>query len=299
MLSSLSIGRELVEILAYQNMTTFSEQESEKLPKHVAIIMDGNGRWARSHGKPRLWGHRNGVKNVRSVVNAAREFGVPYVTLYAFSTENQNRPNEEKSGLMHLLEEFLKRELAGMLKDGIRLRAIGDLTGLPKFAQEIVEETIDKTKNNNDWNLTLALNYGSRQEVLKGIQSYIREISETGKNAENLDWSTFSNFLETKDLPDPDLIIRTSGEFRLSNFLLLQAAYAEIFVSPLTGLILIERLLLKPCKIIFNGKEDLVKQVIKFHIRLVPQLQQAFTHDFTLILYYPTLGTCCISCLQS
>ena len=233
MLSSLSIGRELVEILAYQNMTTFSEQESEKLPKHVAIIMDGNGRWARSHGKPRLWGHRNGVKNVRSVVNAAREFGVPYVTLYAFSTENQNRPNEEKSGLMHLLEEFLKRELAGMLKDGIRLRAIGDLTGLPKFAQEIVEETIDKTQNNNNWNLTLALNYGSRQEVLKGIKSYIREISETGKNAENLDWSTFSNFLETKDLPDPDLIIRTSGEFRLSNFLLLQAAYAEIFVSPL------------------------------------------------------------------
>ena len=231
--SSLSIGRELVEILAYQNMTIFSEQESEKLPKHVAIIMDGNGRWAHSHGKPRLWGHRNGVKNVRSVVNAAREFGVPYVTLYAFSTENQNRPNEEKSGLMHLLEEFLKRELAGMLKVGICLRAIGDLTGLPKFAQEIVEETIEKTKNNNEWNLTLALNYGSRQEVLKGIQSYIREISETGKNAENLDWSTFSNFLETKDLPDPDLIIRTSGEFRLSNFLLLQAAYAEIFVSPL------------------------------------------------------------------
>ena len=144
MLSSLSIGRELVEILGYRNMTIFSEQESEKLPKHVAIIMDGNGRWARSHGKPRLWGHRNGVKNVRSVVNAAREFGVPYVTLYAFSTENQNRPNEEKSGLMHLLEEFLKRELAGMLKDGVRLRAIGDLTGLPKFAQEIVEETIEK-----------------------------------------------------------------------------------------------------------------------------------------------------------
>ena len=232
MLSSLSIGRELVEIRT-SFMNIFSKSDQEKLPKHVAIIMDGNGRWARSHGKPRLWGHRNGVKNVRSVVNAAREFGVPYVTLYAFSTENQNRPNEEKSGLMHLLEEFLKRELASMLKDGIRLRAIGDLTGLPKFAQEIVEKTIEKTKNNNDWNLTLALNYGSRQEVLKGIQSYIREISETGKNADNLNWSTFSSFLETKDLPDPDLIIRTSGEFRLSNFLLLQAAYAEIFVSPL------------------------------------------------------------------
>ena len=152
-------------------MTKFSESEREKLPKHVAIIMDGNGRWARSRGKPRLFGHRNGVKNVRSVVNAAREFGVQYVTLYAFSTENQNRPDEEKSGLMRLLEEFLKRELATLLKDGTRLRAIGDLSGLPKFAQEIVESSIEKTKHNSTSNLTLALNYGSRQEVLEAIKS--------------------------------------------------------------------------------------------------------------------------------
>jgi undecaprenyl diphosphate synthase len=214
-------------------MTTFSEQESEKLPKHVAIIMDGNGRWARSRGKPRIFGHRNGVKNVRSVVNAAREFNVPYITLYAFSTENQNRPEDEKSGLMRLLEEFLRRELASMLKDGIRLRAIGDLSGLPQFAQKIVEESIEKTKHNNNWNLTLALNYGSRQEVINGIHSFAKNILTTGEIPENLDWRTFSNHLETKDLPDPDLIIRTSGEFRLSNFLLLQAAYAEIFVSPL------------------------------------------------------------------
>jgi undecaprenyl diphosphate synthase len=214
-------------------MTIFSESEKEKLPQHVAIIMDGNGRWARSRGKPRLFGHRNGVKNVRSVVNAAREFGVRYVTLYAFSTENQNRPNDEKSGLMRLLEEFLKRELADMIKDGTRLRAIGDLSGLPKFAQEIVEASIEKTKNNYVSNLTLALNYGSRQEVLNGIQSFAQEILKSGKCPDKLDWSTFSNYLETKDLPDPDLIIRTSGEFRLSNFLLLQAAYAEIFVSPL------------------------------------------------------------------
>ncbi|MEJ6621655.1 MAG: polyprenyl diphosphate synthase [Opitutae bacterium] len=214
-------------------MTIFSESELEKLPQHVAIIMDGNGRWAKSRGKPRLFGHRNGVKNVRSVVNTARELGVRYITLYAFSTENQNRPDEEKSGLMRLLEEFLKRELETMLKDGTRLRAIGDLSGLPKFAQEIVESTIEQTKDNNVSNLTLALNYGSRQEVLNGIQSYAQEISESGNCPKTLDWSTFSNYLETKDLPDPDLIIRTSGEFRLSNFLLLQAAYAEIFVSPL------------------------------------------------------------------
>ena len=232
MLSSLSIGHELVEIFK-SSMTIFSESELEKLPQHVAIIMDGNGRWAKSRGKPRLFGHRNGVKNVRSVVNTARELGVRYITLYAFSTENQNRPDEEKSGLMRLLEEFLKRELATMLKDGTRLRAIGDLSGLPKFAQEIVESTIEQTKDNNVSNLTLALNYGSRQEVLNGIQSYAQEISESGNCPKTLDWSTFSNYLETKDLPDPDLIIRTSGEFRLSNFLLLQAAYAEIFVSPL------------------------------------------------------------------
>ena len=232
MLSSLSIGHELVEIFK-SSMTIFSESEREKIPQHVAIIMDGNGRWAKSRGKPRLFGHRNGVKNVRSVVNTARELGVRYVTLYAFSTENQNRPDEEKSGLMRLLEEFLKRELATMLKDGTRLRAIGDLSGLPKFAQEIVESTIEQTKDNNVSNLTLALNYGSRQEVLNGIQSYAQEISASGNCPKTLDWSTFSNYLETKDLPDPDLIIRTSGEFRLSNFLLLQAAYAEIFVSPL------------------------------------------------------------------
>ena len=232
MLSSLSIGHELVEIFK-SSMTIFSEREREKLPQHVAIIMDGNGRWAKSRGKPRLFGHRNGVKNVRSVVNTARELGVRYITLYAFSTENQNRPDEEKSGLMRLLEEFLKRELETMLKDGTRLRAIGDLSGLPKFAQEIVESTIELTKDNNVSNLTLALNYGSRQEVLNGIQSYAQEISASGNCPKTLDWSTFSNYLETKDLPDPDLIIRTSGEFRLSNFLLLQAAYAEIFVSPL------------------------------------------------------------------
>ena len=144
-----------------RSMIIFSESERERLPKHVAIIMDGNGRWARSRGKPRLFGHRNGVKNVRSIVNAAREFGVQYVTLYAFSTENQNRPDEEKSGLMRLLEEFLKRELATLLKDGTRLRAIGDLSGLPKFAQKIVESSIEKTKHNNISHLTLALNYGS------------------------------------------------------------------------------------------------------------------------------------------
>jgi undecaprenyl diphosphate synthase len=211
-------------------MHDLTPEDLERLPRHVAIIMDGNGRWARSRGKPRLFGHRNGVENVRAIVDTAFEVGIPYITLYAFSTENQNRPGEEKSGLMRLLEEFLKRELKNMMGDGVRLRAIGDLNGLPAFARNAVTDTLEKTKANEKWNLTLALNYGSRQEILQAVQSYARKANGSG---EDLNWETFSSYLQTKDLPDPDLIIRTSGEFRLSNFLLLQAAYAEIFVSPL------------------------------------------------------------------
>ncbi|MBT3636185.1 MAG: di-trans,poly-cis-decaprenylcistransferase [Opitutae bacterium] len=211
-------------------MHDLTPEDLERLPRHVAIIMDGNGRWARSRGKPRLFGHRNGVENVKAIVDKTFEIGIPYITLYAFSTENQNRPGEEKSGLMRLLEEFLKRELKNMMGDGVRLRAIGDLNGLPEFARNAVTDTIEKTKGNEKWNLTLALNYGSRQEILQAVQSYARKANGSG---EDLNWETFSSYLQTKDLPDPDLIIRTSGEFRLSNFLLLQAAYAEIFVSPL------------------------------------------------------------------
>ena len=211
-------------------MNQLSPEEKNNLPRHVALIMDGNGRWAKSRRMPRLFGHRKGVENVRSVVNTAKEVGVPYITLYAFSTENQNRPREEKSGLMKLLEEFLKKEIRSMMEDGIRLRAIGDLSGLPDFARDIVENTIEQTKGNKNWNLTLALNYGSRQEVLRAIARYNRDHSSTPHLPK---WDDFSPYLETGDLPDPDLIIRTSGEFRLSNFLLLQATYAEIFVSPL------------------------------------------------------------------
>lgn len=211
-------------------MHSLTPEDIKNLPRHVALIMDGNGRWAKSRRMPRLFGHRNGVENVRAVVNAAKEFGVPFITLYAFSTENQDRPKDEKSGLMKLLEEFLKKELRLMMEDGIRLRAIGDLSGLPNFARQIVEETIEQTKENSRWNLTLALNYGSRQEVLQAVARYGQDHPTTSHIPT---WEEFSPYLQTKDLPDPDLIIRTSGEFRLSNFLLLQAAYAEIFVSSL------------------------------------------------------------------
>ena len=211
-------------------MIHLSPKEKSNLPRHVALIMDGNGRWAKSRKMPRLFGHRHGVENVRAVVHSAKEVGVPYITLFAFSTENQNRPKDEKSGLMKLLEEFLKKELRSMMDDGIRLRAIGDLSGLPVFARRIVEDTIEQTKNNENWNLTLALNYGSRQEVLRAITQYAQDHPSPSKTPS---WEEFSPYLETAELPDPDLIIRTSGEFRLSNFLLLQAAYAEIFVSSL------------------------------------------------------------------
>ena len=182
-------------------MNHLSPEEKNNLPRHVALIMDGNGRWAKSRRMPRLFGHRNGVENVRAVVNTAKEVGVPYITLYAFSTENQNRPRDEKSGLMKLLEEFLKKELRSMMEDGIRLRAIGDLSGLPDFAQKIVEDTIEQTKENENWNLTLALNYGSRQEVLKAVAQYAQNHPNS---ATAPTWEEFSPYLETADLPDPN-----------------------------------------------------------------------------------------------
>ncbi|MDA0725204.1 MAG: polyprenyl diphosphate synthase [Verrucomicrobia bacterium] len=213
-------------------MPPIEEDSRGKVPRHVAIIMDGNGRWARDQGKPRLFGHHKGVENVRRVVDAAKEAGVPYLTLYAFSVENQNRPPDEVTGLMRLLREFLKKEMRDMVKDGVRLRTIGDVSGLPEYAQNIVKEAVEKTKNNDAWNLTLALNYGSRQETLHAVRAYAEKVASGKASAEELDWDTFSSHLYTVDLPDPDLIIRTSGEHRLSNFLLLQAAYAEIYVTP-------------------------------------------------------------------
>ena len=213
-------------------MTLIEEDSQGEVPQHVAIIMDGNGRWARNRGKPRLFGHHKGVENVRRVVDAAKEAGVPYLTLYAFSVENQNRPLDEVTGLMRLLREFLKKEIRNMVRDGVRLRVIGDVSGLPDYARSIVHEAIEKTKENDDWNLTLALNYGSRQETLHAIRTYAEKVASGETSPEKLDWDTFSSHLYTVDLPDPDLIIRTSGEHRLSNFLLLQAAYAEIYVTP-------------------------------------------------------------------
>ena len=230
-LSSLSTKRLEVVIGTLISMPVTKSSFSESAPRHVAIIMDGNGRWARSRGKPRLYGHHKGVENVRCVVDTAKEMGIPYLTLYAFSVENQNRPPDEITGLMRLLREFLKKEIRNMVRDGVRLRTIGDLSGLPEYAREIVAQAMEETKANSSWNLTLALNYGSRQETMAAVRK-CAEMTIAGETSlEDLDWEVFSNCLYTRELPDPDLIIRTSGEHRLSNFLLLQGAYAEIHVT--------------------------------------------------------------------
>ncbi len=205
---------------------------TQEVPQHVGIIMDGNGRWAKRRGKPRLHGHRNGVINVRRVLEEAKVLGVPYVTLFAFSVENWSRPPLEVRGLMALLREFLRRETRNMVKDGIRLRVIGDFGGLPPKVQAMLTESIEATKHNDERHLSLALNYGSRAETIEAVKKYVKLAQSGEANPDELDWETFSDLLYTADLPDPDLIIRTSGENRLSNFLLLQGAYAEIYMTP-------------------------------------------------------------------
>jgi undecaprenyl diphosphate synthase len=202
------------------------------VPAHVAIIMDGNGRWAKQRGLPRLEGHRQGVETVRTVTNAARELGIRMLTLYAFSVENWNRPKTEVGGLMHLLEFYLKQELKTFVKDRVRLRTIGRTDELPAGVQKHLKATIAETAGFTDYTLVLALNYGSRTEVVDAARAYAAAVAAGRAKLNDSSWDTFSAYLSTGGLPDPDLIIRTSGETRLSNFLLLQGAYAELVFTP-------------------------------------------------------------------
>ena len=195
----------------------------DNVPVHVAIIMDGNGRWAKAHGLPRVAGHRAGTENLRTVISAAVEFGVKYLTLYAFSTENWGRPQEEVSGLMGILEDVIDREMEELHRQGARLRHIGHLEGLNKGLRDKVLKSIELTKNNDRLGLNLAFNYGGRDE----IQCAIRNIIKQGIPADQISEEVINNNLFTAGIPDPDLIIRTSGEMRISNFLIWQAAYAE------------------------------------------------------------------------
>jgi undecaprenyl diphosphate synthase len=204
----------------------------EKTPSHVAIIMDGNGRWARQRGLPRIEGHRRGVETVRTVTDAGRELGLRTLTLYAFSVENWKRPQDEVGALMGLLEYYLQKELGTFIKNRIRLRTIGRTDQLPAGVQKHLNHTIAETAHFTDYTLVLALNYGARTEVADAARAYAAAVAAGQVEPNASSWETFSRYLYTAGLPDPDLIIRTSGETRLSNFLLLQGAYAEFVFTP-------------------------------------------------------------------
>jgi undecaprenyl diphosphate synthase len=201
-------------------------------PNHVAIIMDGNGRWAKQRGLPRLEGHRRGVEAVRAIIDAARELGIRYLTLYALSTENLLRPPDEVSALMGLLDHFLRRETKVLIKNRIRLHAIGHIEELPAGPLNELKRAIEATRHFTDWNLILALNYGSRTELADAARAYAAAVAAGREKPDESSWTAFSRYLYTAGIPDPDLLIRTSGETRLSNFLLLQCAYAEMIFSP-------------------------------------------------------------------
>jgi undecaprenyl diphosphate synthase len=202
-----------------------------RLPLHVAVIMDGNGRWAKEHGKPRIWGHRNGVKAVREVTEAAAEIGIQWLTLYAFSTENWKRPRMEVGALMDLLVSTIRQELETMNKNNIRLAAIGDIQRLPVKTKNALLEGIENTKDNTRMTLTLALNYSSRWEITEAMRKAATAAASSQLKADDINEETVGSFLATAKMPDPELLIRTSGEHRISNFLLWQIAYTELYFS--------------------------------------------------------------------
>lgn len=211
------------------------------VPNHVAIIMDGNGRWAKARNLPRLAGHQAGTSNLRRVLRACKNYGIKIVTLYAFSTENWQRPPEEVNGLMRLLEVSIDRELEALHREGVQIRHLGRLDRIPHSLQQKILRAIEYTRHNTHLILNVALNYGGRAEIVDATRRIIAE----GLRPEELDEATFSRYLYTSDLPDPDLIIRTSGEYRVSNFLIWQGAYAEYYVTDVLWPDFDERELLK------------------------------------------------------
>jgi len=223
------------------------------LPKHIAIIMDGNGRWAKKRFLPRIAGHRAGVKTVDRIVTICRKIGIKALTLYSFSEENWSRPKNEINALMEILKRYLKKELDRMLKEDIRFNTIGTIDNLPLSAQKIIQDAKERTKNNEGMVLTLALSYGSRSEIVDAVREIASDIKKNKISVEDITLGLFQSYLYTKDLPEPDLLIRTSGELRISNFLLYQIAYAELYFTDL----------LWP-----DFKEDdLLKAVIEFQAR--------------------------------
>ncbi len=214
-------------------MDPIDQLDLQKLPRHIAIIMDGNGRWARKRLLNRIHGHREGAKSVRAIVTTCRKLNIPYLTLYAFSKENWRRPAQEVNALWDLLLEYIDSQLPEMLEKGIKLNTIGDKEGLPPRVIDALDVAKEKTRNNNDMVVNLAVNYGGRQEIISAIKKIIHSVLENEIDTEDITMDLFSAYLFTKGQPDPDLLIRTSGEFRISNFLLWQLAYTEIYVTPI------------------------------------------------------------------
>lgn len=205
--------------------------DKSRLPRHIAIIMDGNGRWAKEHGKDRLFGHYHGVESVRDIVEGCAELGIGYLTLYAFSTENWDRPEYEVVGLMELLVTTIRNEVESLHKNHIKLHVIGDLNMLPAYARKELQEALDFTKDNTGLNLVMALSYSGRWELLNAVKNIAWEVKQGNISVEEIDQHTLQQFLSTSQLPDPELMIRTSGEYRISNFLLYQLAYAELYFT--------------------------------------------------------------------
>ena len=202
-----------------------------KLPRHIAIIMDGNGRWAQEKGQDRLFGHFHGVESVRDIVEGCAELGIGYLTLYAFSTENWDRPASEVTGLMELLVETIRKEVETLNKNNIRLHVIGDMTMLPDYARTELNEALELTAANQGLNLVMALSYSSRWELTEAVKSLAHDVRSGKLDPASITQDTLQQYLSTRDFPDPELMIRTSGEYRISNFLLYQLAYAELYFT--------------------------------------------------------------------
>lgn len=218
-------------VFSFNKMSTIKSLDLKNIPRHVAFIMDGNGRWAKSQSQHRLFGHAAGIESVKSVIQTARELGVSYLTMYAFSTENWSRPSDEVEGLMRLLVDAIASEVEQMHANGVRLLTIGDIKGLPGDCYASLCAATERTKDNTALTLILALNYSARQEIISAAVAAQQFLQEQGRPSTELTEQLFASMLQTKDIPDPELLIRTSGECRISNFLLWQLSYTELLFT--------------------------------------------------------------------
>ncbi len=203
----------------------------DRIPKHVAIIMDGNGRWAKNRGKARIVGHQEGANSVKRAMEVCGDLGIKYLTVYAFSTENWNRPKAEINGLMQLLVKYIEKELNEIIKIGVKISVIGEIDKFPENVRNKLKQVVEKTKNNDKLNVVVALSYSGRWDILNAVKGIIKDAKDGKLNAEEFTTSNFENYLSTANIPDPELLIRTSGEYRISNFLLYQSAYTELYFT--------------------------------------------------------------------